>query len=64
MSGGSLRSLEMKRSNSMFMRAGIHLGDAERVAHRRVRRRAAALAQDSLRAREAHHVLHGQEEGS
>ena len=40
----------------------VHLGDAERVAHGRIRRRAPALAQNPLSAREAHHVVHGEEE--
>ena len=39
----------------------IDLGDAERVADRRVRRRAAALAEDSLRARECDDVVNGEE---
>ena len=39
----------------------VHLGDAERVAGRRVRRRAAALAQDVAAARELDQVVHGQE---
>ena len=41
----------------------IDLGDAERVAHRRVRRRPAALAEDAPLAREAHDVVHGEEVG-
>ncbi len=41
----------------------IDLGDAQRVAHRRVRRRAAALAQDVAAAREAHDVVHGEKVG-
>ena len=41
----------------------IDLGDAERVAHRRIRRRAAALAQDVLAAREGDDVVDGQEVG-
>jgi hypothetical protein len=45
--------LEMKRSNSIDSCARVDLGDAEAVAHRRVGRRAAALAQDAARAREA-----------
>ncbi len=38
-----------------------HLGDEQAVAHHRVGRRAAALAQDVARAREAHDVVHGEE---
>ena len=41
----------------------IHLGNAERVAHRGIRRRAAPLAQDALRASKTHHVVHGKEKG-
>ena len=41
----------------------IDLGDAERVAHRRVGRRAAALAQDALAAREGDDVVDGEEVG-
>ena len=41
---------------------GVDLGDAERVAHDRVRCRAASLAQDVFRARIAHQVLDGEEE--
>ena len=40
---------------------GIDLGDAEAEAHRRVRRRAAALAENVPRAREPHDVVHGEE---
>jgi hypothetical protein len=60
MSGGSLRSREMKRSNSIHARR-VDLGDAQRVAHRRVGRRAAALAQDAAAAGEADDVVHGEE---
>ena len=41
----------------------IDLGDAEAVAHRGIRRRAAALAQDLLRAGKAHDVVDGEEIG-
>jgi hypothetical protein len=41
----------------------IDLGDAQAVAHRRVGRRAASLAQDALRARKADDVVHGEEVG-
>ena len=61
MSGGSLRSLLMKRSNSIDIRDGIDFGDAERVAHGRVRGRSASLAEDVLAARERDDVLHGEE---
>ena len=40
---------------------GIDLGDAEAVAHRGIRRRAAALAQDLLRPGEADDVVDGEE---
>ena len=39
----------------------IDRGDAEAVAHRRIGRRAAALAQDVLAAGEADDVVHGEE---
>src|SRR3546814_4425825 len=41
---------------------GIDLGDAEAEADGRVGGRAAALAEDALRAGKAHHVLDGEEE--
>ena len=41
----------------------IDLGDAERKAHRRIGRRAAALAQDALAPRERHDVVHREEVG-
>jgi hypothetical protein len=41
----------------------VHLGDAQAVAHRRIGRRAAALAEDALAAGEVHHVVDRQEEG-
>jgi hypothetical protein len=41
----------------------VDLGDAERVAHRRIGRRAAPLAQDALPARPGDDVVHGQEIG-
>jgi hypothetical protein len=41
---------------------GVDLGDAQRIAHHRVRRRSPALAENSLAAREAHNVMHGEEE--
>ncbi len=41
----------------------IDLGDAERPAHHRIRRRAAALAQDAGLAGEADDVVHGEEVG-
>jgi hypothetical protein len=37
---------------------GIHLRDAERIAHHGVRRRSPALAENAARSREAHHVVH------
>ncbi len=42
---------------------GVDLGDAEAEADRGVRRRAAALAEDALAAREAHDVVDGEEVG-
>ena len=42
---------------------GIDRGDAEDIAHRRVGRRAAALAQDAARAGEGDDAVHGQEVG-
>ena len=42
---------------------GIDLGDAEAEAHRGIGRRAAALAEDFLRARVAHDVVDGEEIG-
>ena len=62
MSGGSFRSLRHEALEQRRHARRIHLGDAERVAHRRIRRRAPSLAQDALRAREPHHVVHGEEE--
>ena len=41
----------------------VDLGDAQRPAHHRVGRRAAALAQDAALAGEAHDVVHGEEVG-
>ena len=41
-------SVEMKRSNRRSPRTGSTDGDAEAVADRRIRRRAAALAEDAL----------------
>jgi hypothetical protein len=41
----------------------IDLGDAEAIAHRGIRRRAAALAQDLLRAGKAHDVVDSEEVG-
>ncbi len=40
----------------------IHRGDAQRVAHRRIGRGTAALAEDLARFRETHDVVHGEEE--
>ena len=42
---------------------GVDFGDAERVAHHGVRRRAAPLAEDRLAAGEAHQVVDGEEIG-
>ncbi len=44
-----------------FHVAGVDLGHAQHEAHRRIGRRATALAQDLLAAGEAHDVVHGQE---
>ena len=46
-----------------IVQAGIDLGDAEAKAHRRVRRRAATLAENILRARIADDVVDGEEIG-
>ncbi|OQC04174.1 MAG: hypothetical protein BWX79_02545 [Alphaproteobacteria bacterium ADurb.Bin100] len=40
---------------------GVHLGHAQAVAHGRIGRRAAPLAQDAAAARKAHQVVHGEE---
>ena len=40
---------------------GVDLGDEQAVAHGGIGRRAAALAQDAVAARELHDVVHGQE---
>ena len=61
MSGGSLRCLLMKRSNSSWARLGVHLGHVQAVADRRIGGRAPALAKDFLAARKAHDVVHRQE---
>ena len=42
--------------------AGVDLGNAEAVTHRRIGRRATPLAQDALAARKTHNVMHGEEE--
>ncbi|MNK76855.1 hypothetical protein D3C87_964330 [compost metagenome] len=46
-----------------FHVAGVDLGHAQHVAHRRIGGRAAALAQDLLAARVAHDIVHGEEVG-
>ncbi len=61
MSGGSLRSLRYEALEQHVHPHRIDLGDAERETHRRVGRRAAALAEDAARAGEADDVVHGQE---
>ena len=43
--------------------SGVHFGDPERVAHRGVRHRAAALAEDALAARVFDNVVDGEEVG-
>ena len=62
MSGGSLRSFGQEARHQQPALGRVHRGDAEREAHRRIGRRAAALAQDVARAGEADDVVHGQEE--
>src|SRR5688572_541662 len=42
--------------------SGVHFGDAEAVADDGIRRRAATLAQDVLRARELHDIVDGEKE--
>jgi hypothetical protein len=61
MSGGSSRSREMKRSNSMAMREGSTSVIAKGIAHRRVGGRAPTLAEDALAACEGDDVVDGQE---
>ena len=61
MSGGSLRSLLMKRSNSAWPRIGSTSVMPRQVADGRVGGRAPALAQDALAARELDDVVDGQE---
>jgi hypothetical protein len=63
MSGGSLRSAEMKRSNRRSPRVRVDLGDAEAEADGGVGRRAAALAEDAAAAGEADDVVDGEEIG-
>ena len=64
MSGGSLRSREMKRSKRRLPCFGIHIGDAEAVADGGIGRGAAALAEDALLlAGEMHDVADGEEIG-
>ncbi len=50
-------ALEQQRRAALW----IHRGDAQAVAHARVGRRAAPLAQDPLRARKGHYIVHGEE---
>ena len=61
MSGGSLRSLRDEALEQHAHARRIDLGDADAETHDRVRRAAAALAEDVLRLREAHDVGDGQE---
>ena len=61
MSGGSLRSLRDEALEQQRHARRVDLGDAQAVADRGVGRRAAALAEDVARAREAHDVVHGEE---
>ncbi len=62
-SGGSPRSLEMKRSNSMAARSRIDFGDAQREADRGIGRRTAPLAQNADFAGMADDVVDRQEIG-
>ena len=61
MSGHSPRSSDRKRSNSSSMAIGSTAVIDERVAHRRVGRRAAPLGEDAAGAAEAHDVVDDQE---
>ncbi len=61
MSGGPSRPADRNRSNSSPCRTEIDAGDPQRVADRRVRRRATALAQDALLLAEPDDVVHDQE---
>jgi len=55
---GRLAALAADEALEQQVRAlRVHRGDAQAVAHRGVGRRAAALAQDALPAREAHDVV-------
>ena len=64
MSGGSLRSFEMKRSNSSSISVGIDRGDAEAVADAEFAAEPRPWQRMSLLAGEAHDVVHGQEVGA
>jgi hypothetical protein len=59
---GRLVALARNEALEQHFHAGrVHLGDAQRVAHRRVRRRAAPLTEDAAAAGEADDVVHGEE---
>ncbi len=60
------RLVALARDEALEQQRGVHrvdFGDAQAVADRRIGRRAATLAQDVVRAREADDVVHGEEEG-
>ena len=60
------RLVALLRDEALEQQRGVHRvhrGDPEAIAHCRVGRRAAALAEDALRARVPHDVVHGEEEG-
>lgn len=62
MSGGSLRSALMKRSQQVAQR-GVDLGHLQRIADHRVGRTAPALAEDVLGAGPVNQIGHGEEVG-
>ena len=61
MSGGPSRPSDRNRSNSRWCENRVDVGDAEREADRRIRRRPAALAQDVVVLAELDNVVHDQE---
>ena len=63
MSGGSLRSSETKRSNSISISPGWSSVIPKRIADRGIGGGAPALAQDLLASGKAHDVVYGQEIG-
>ena len=61
MSGGPSRPSDRNRSNSRWCGDRVDVGDADREADRRIRRRPAALAQDVFLLAEPDDVVHDQE---